>query len=50
MENEEEMIVLLRSDVKECKENCERNLLGKILEVKSANFSGIKNILSLCKV
>lgn len=30
-------------DVRKCKEECERNLLGKILEIKIANYLGLKN-------
>lgn len=44
---EEEGIALDRKNVRKCEEECERSLLGKIWGVKLANFTGLKNTLSL---
>lgn len=38
---EEEGVVLNSSNVKKCREDCERSLMGKIWGSKSANFQGV---------
>lgn len=46
VEKEEVGIVLDGRDVRECREECERSLVGRILGSKPANFSGLKNTFS----
>lgn len=44
---EEKGVVLDLGDVAKCREECGRSLLGKIWGAKLANYSGLKNTLSL---
>lgn len=43
VEKEDEGIVLDKMNVRKCKEECERSLLGNIWGIKFANFSGVNN-------
>lgn len=47
---EEEGFVLETKDVKQCREECERSLLGKIWGLKAANYSGLKSHYVICGV
>lgn len=46
-EEEEEGIALGREDVRKCEEECGRSLLCRVWGNKQANFTGLKNTLSL---
>lgn len=44
---EEEGIAIGKEDMRKCEEECGQSLLGKIWGNKQANFTGLKNTLSL---
>lgn len=41
---EEEGVVLISSNIKKYRKDCERSLMGKIWGTRSANFTEVKNI------
>lgn len=46
-DKEEEGIVLEMEDISLCKKECEQNLIWKTWGIKIANYSGLRNTLSL---
>lgn len=45
-EKEEAGIELEIRDIKQCKEECEKSVVGKVWGVKAVNFSGLRNTFS----
>lgn len=45
-EEEDDGVILDQTDVRVSREECEKSIVGKLWGVKTANYSGIRNVFS----